>query len=81
MDRIFTIKSKDLDNRYIVERSITIKVPKEKFEELVEMAIEVDDNIEELLQCIVENNLLDKMENKDFKQLLMDAYYSHLVEC
>lgn len=75
MDHIFKIESRDLDNKYLIENSITIKLPDEKYEEFKEIAIEVDETIEEMLNFIANKNLLDKMEDEDFKQLVIDAYY------
>lgn len=78
MERVYMITSNNLDDKYVVEKSITLKLTDEKFEEIRELAIETDDTIEEILTCIVENNLLDKMDHKDFKQLVIDAYYKEM---
>lgn len=78
MERIFKITSKNLNNKYILEKTITLKLTEEKFEEIKEIVIEVDDIIEEVLKCIVDNDLLDRMDDKDFRQLVVDAYYSEI---
>lgn len=75
MDHIYKIQSKNLDEKYVIEKTITLRLPKEKYEEIKEIAIEVDEIIEEILNCIVDKNLLDKMDDKDFKQLVINAYY------
>ena len=72
------ITSNNLDDKYLVEKSITPKLTDEKFEEIREIAIDIDDTIEEILKCIVDNNLLNKMDDKDFKQLVIDAYYKEM---
>lgn len=72
------ITSSNLDDKYVVEKSITIKLTDEKFEEIREIAIDIDDTIEEILKCIVDNNLIDKMDDEDFKQLVIDAYYKEM---
>lgn len=78
MDKVYKLTFTNSDNKYIAEKTITLRLPKEKFEEIKEIAIEIDDAIEEILNCIVENDLLDKMDDKDFKQLVIDAYYKEM---
>lgn len=78
MEKIFKITTENLENNNILEKSINIKLTEEKFEEIKEIAIEVDDIIEEVLKCIVDNDLLDIMDDKGFKELVVDAYYSEI---
>lgn len=80
MSKTFVITTRDLDNKYVVEKSITIKLPQEKLKEIKEIAIEVDDVTYEILNCIVENDLLGKMDDENFRQLVMDAYYAPMFE-
>lgn len=75
MEHIYKIEINDSENKYIIEKTITLKLTEEKYEEIREVAIEVDTDIEEILNCIVNENLLDKMDDKDFKQLVINAYY------
>lgn len=79
MEHIYKIDINDSENKYIIEKTITLKLTEEKYEEIREIAIEVDDIIEEILNCIVNEDLLDKMDYKDFKQLVIDAYYGDIV--
>lgn len=80
MDRKMTLVFKDFDNKYIEEKTITLKFDEEKYQALREIAIEIDDTIEEVIRCIVDYDLLDKLDNKDFKQLVIDSYYSEVFE-
>ena len=80
MSETFVITTRDLDNKYVVEKSITIKLPEEKLRVIKEIAIEVDDVDYEILNCIVENDLLDKIDDEGFKQLVIDAYYAPMCD-
>lgn len=80
MDRTMTLVFKDFDNKYIEERTITLKFDEAKYQELREIAIEIDDTIEEVIRCIVDYDLLDKLDSKEFKQLVIDAYYNEMFE-
>lgn len=75
MEHIYRIETMDLENKYIIEKTVTIKLSEEKYEEIKTISIEVDDSVEEILNCIVNKNLLDKIDDEDFKQLIIDAYY------
>lgn len=76
MDNRYKLVFRNLDNKYIVEKTITLNLPDEKIKEFREIAREIDDNIEEVIHIIVEHDLLERMDDKDFKQLVLDAYYS-----
>ncbi|WP_300857099.1 hypothetical protein [uncultured Clostridium sp.] len=78
MSREIKITTEELDNKYVKEKSLTLKFDEEKYEELREIAIEVDDTIHEVIRCIVENNLLDKLDDENLKQLVIDAYYDEI---
>ena len=80
MDNLYKIVLRDLDNKYIVEKVITLRLPDEKLKELRDIAREIDDNTEEVINTIIEHNLLDNMDDKNFKQLVVDAYYSEMFE-
>ena len=74
-----TLVFKNFDNKYIIEKTITLKFDEEKYRELIEIAIEIDDTVEEVIRCIVEYNLLNKLDSKDLKQLVMDRYYNEFL--
>lgn len=76
MDNKYKLVFRNLDNKYIVEKTITLNLPDKKIKEFREIAREIDDNIEEVMNIIVEHDLLERMDDKDFKQLVLDAYYS-----
>lgn len=78
MSREIKIAIEELDNKYVKEKSVTLKFDEEKYEELREIAIEVDDTIHEVIRCIVENNLLDKLDDENLKQLVIEAYYDEM---
>lgn len=80
MWRTITLVFRDFENKYIEEKTITLKFDEAKYQELREIAIEIDDTIEEVIRCIVDYDLLDKLDSKDFKQLVIDAYYSEMFE-
>ena len=80
MDNRYKLVFRNLDNKYIVEKTITLNLPDEKIKEFREIAREIDDNIEEVIHIIVEHDLLERMDEKDFKQLVIDAYYSEMFE-
>jgi hypothetical protein len=80
MDKIFKLEFKNLDDEYIVEKTITLRFPEEKYEELRKIAIEIDDTIEEVINCIVDNDLIKRIDDKDFKQSVIDAYYSEMLD-
>lgn len=79
MDKKITLVFKNFDNKYIIEKTITLKFDEEKYRELIEIAIEIDDTVEEVIRCIVEYNLLNKLDSKDLKQLVMDRYYNEFI--
>ena len=79
MEKVFTVVTNDFKNKHVKEKRIDIAFSEEKYEEIREIAIEVDDIIEEIINCIVNENLLDKIDDKDFKQLVIDAYYGDIV--
>ena len=79
MDNKYKLVFRNLDNKYIVEKSITLNLPDEKNKEFREIAREIDNNIEEVMNIIVEYDLLERMDDKDFKQLVLDAYYSEML--
>ncbi|WP_302640413.1 hypothetical protein [uncultured Clostridium sp.] len=79
MDKKMTLVFKNFDNKYIIEKTITLKFDEEKYRELIEIAIEIDDTVEEVIRCIVEYNLLNKLDSKDLKQLVMDRYYNEFL--
>lgn len=78
MSREIKIAIEELDNKYVKEKSVTLKFDEEKYEGLREIAIEVADTIHEVIRCIVENNLLDKLDDENLKQLVIDAYYDEI---
>lgn len=78
MDKLFTVVTNNFENKYVKEKRIDIAFSDEKYEELREIAIEVDDTIEEIIECIVEKDLIEKIDDENFKQLVMDAYYSDM---
>lgn len=78
MDNRYKLVFKNLDNKYIVEKTITLNLPDEKIKEFREIAREIDDNIEEVLNIIVEHDLLERMDDKNFKQLVLNAYESEM---
>lgn len=80
MDKTFKLTFEDIENKYVVEKTITFKFPEKKLEELREIAIEVDDTIEEVLICIVNNNLINEIDNKDFKKIVIGKYHSDMVD-
>lgn len=80
MERKITLVFKDFDNKYIEEKTITLKFDEEKYQGLREIAIELDDTIEEVIRCIVDYELLNKLDSKDFKQLVIDTYYSEIFD-
>lgn len=80
MDNRYKLVFKNLDNKYIVEKTITLNLPDEKIKEFREIAREIDDNIEEVMNIIVEYDLLERIDDKDFKQLVIDSYYSEIFE-
>lgn len=80
MDNKYNLVFRNLDNKYIVEKTITLNLPDEKIKEFREIAREIDDNIEEVMNIIVEYDLLERMDDKDFKKLVLDAYYSEMFE-
>lgn len=80
MDNRYKLVFRNLDNKYIVEKTITLNLPDEKIKEFREIAREIDDNIEEVMNIIVEYDLLERMDDRDFKQLVLDAYYSEMFE-
>ncbi|WP_195264105.1 hypothetical protein [Clostridium sp. 1001275B_160808_H3] len=59
MDRAYSIKSNNLDDKCVGEKSITIKLLDDKFKEIREVAIDSDDAIKDILTYLRENNLLD----------------------
>ena len=61
MDKKMTLVFKNFDNKYIIEKTITLKFDEEKYRELIEIAIEIDDTVEEVIRCIVEYNLLKQL--------------------
>lgn len=75
MNYIFKIESEDLIQGSILKKSIEIRLTEKQYRVIQEIAIEVDDIFGEILTCIVNKNLLDKLDDKDFKQIAMDAYY------
>ena len=79
MDKKMTLVFKNFDNKYIIEKTITLKFDEEKYRELIEIAIEIDDTVEEVIRCILEYNLLNKLDSKDLKQLVMDRYYNEFL--
>ena len=79
MDKKMTLVFKNFDNKYIIEKTITLKFDEEKYRELIEIAIEIDDKVEEVIRCIVEYKLLNKLDSKDLKQLVMDRYYNEFL--
>lgn len=79
MDKKMTLVFKNFDNKYIIEKTITLKFDEEKYRELIEIAIEIDDTVEEVIRCIVEYNLLNKLDSKYLKQLVMDRYYNEFL--
>ena len=79
MDKKMTLVFKNFDNKYIIEKTITLKFDEEKYRELIEIAIEIDHTVEEVIRCIVEYNLLNKLDSKDLKQLVMDRYYNEFL--
>lgn len=79
MDNKYKLVFRNLDNKYILEKTITLNLPDEKIKEFREIAREIDDNIEEVMNIIVEYDLLERMDDKDFKQLVLDAYYSEML--
>lgn len=78
MDRVYTIITNDFENKHVKEKRIDITFSDEKYEELREIAIEVDCSIEEVIECIVDNNLLDDIDNENFKEIVMNVYYSDI---
>lgn len=80
MDNKYNLVFRNLDNKYIVEKTITLNLADEKIKEFREIAREIDDNIEEVMNIIVEYDLLERMDDKDFKKLVLDAYYSEMFE-
>lgn len=78
MDNKYKLVFRNLDNKYIVEKTITLNLPDEKIKEFREIAREIDDNIEEVLNIIVEHDLLERMDDKNFKQLVLNAYESEM---
>lgn len=79
MDNKYKLVFRNLDNKYILEKTITLNLPDEKIKEFRDIAREIDDNIEEVMNIIVEYDLLERMDDKDFKQLVLDAYYSEML--
>lgn len=67
MDNRYKLVFKNLDNKYILEKTITLNLPDEKIKEFREIAREIDDNIEEVLNIIVEHDLLERIDDKNFK--------------
>lgn len=80
MNNKYKLVFRNLDNKYIVEKSITLNLPDEKIKEFRGIAREIDNNIEEVMNIIVEYDLLERMDDKDFKQLVLDAYYNEESE-
>lgn len=80
MDNKYKLVFRNLDNKYIVEKTITLNLPDEKIKEFREIAREIDDNIEEVMHIIIDHDLLERMDDKDFKQLVIDAYYSEMFD-
>lgn len=78
MDNKYKLVFRNLDNKYILEKTITLNLPDEKIKEFREIAREIDDNIEEVLNIIVEHDLLERMDDKNFKQLVLNAYESEM---
>lgn len=78
MEKVFTVVTNDFKNKHVKEKRIDIAFSDEKYEELKEIAIEVDCSIEEVIECIVDNNLLDDIDNENFKEIVMNAYYSDI---
>lgn len=78
MDKLFTVIVNDSENKYVEEKSTNLKFSDEKYEALREIAIDVDCTIAEIINCIVDNNLIDKIDDENFKQLVIDAYYSDM---
>lgn len=78
MDKIFTVIVNDSENKYVEEKSTKLKFSDEKYEKLREIAIEVDDTIEEIIELILEKDLIEKIDDENFKQLVIDAYYSDM---
>jgi len=80
MGKTMTLVFRDFENKYIEEKTITLKFNEEKYKELREIAIEIDDTIEAVIRCIVDYDLLDKLDSKEFKKLVIDSYYSEIFE-
>ena len=80
MGKTMTLAFRDFENKYIEEKTITLKFNEEKYKELREIAIEIDDTIEAVIRCIVDYDLLDKLDSKEFKKLVIDSYYSEIFE-
>ncbi|MBU5454896.1 hypothetical protein [Caproiciproducens sp. MSJ-32] len=81
MDKIFNIEIQNSENKYIVANTITLRLPEEKYEELIDIAIEVNDTIDEVVKYIVNSNLIDKIDCKDFKEIFREKYFSRMRNC
>lgn len=78
MDNKYKLVFRNLDNKYILEKTITLNLPDEKIKEFREIAREIEDNIEEVIHIIVEHDLLERMDDKNFKQLVLNSYESEM---
>ncbi|MBD7914570.1 hypothetical protein H9660_05380 [Clostridium sp. Sa3CUN1] len=76
MDRVYAVVKNDFENKHVKEERIDISFSEEKYEELREIAIEVDCSIYEVIECIVDHNLLDDIDKENFKEIVINAYYS-----
>ncbi|MDB1923412.1 hypothetical protein ABHA37_08290 [Clostridium tertium] len=78
MDHTVGIETFNLNEGSRLNKSIKAKLTEEQYRLIQEIAIEVNDEFEAIFTSIVDNNLLDKMDDEDFKQLVIDAYYKEM---
>ena len=74
------IQFNNLNGGNRLKKSVTANLSEEQYRLIQEIAIEVDDKFESIFTIIVEKNLLDKLDDKDFKQLVIEAYYSDTLD-
>lgn len=74
MENCFEITRKNLGEGAIVSQTITIKLSDNQLKELREVAVELDETIESLLEFVADKNLVDKINEDCFISLLRDKY-------